>query len=226
MMPPYNIKSFWGRLAAQTWAMIIEHNITNVVRQNFHKIDDDMYRSSQPTTYQLRERIQKYGFKTIINLRGYPDNSPLKALEEDVCNEMGVKLIYVEAFSRKIPDIKTLLALNRVFEDIEYPAMLHCKSGADRAGLASVLYSYWIVNKSMRDSVNEQLRLIPFGHIKYARTGLIDYFFNAFMTQNSEQYTLLEWAILKMESKREKLEQEYQAMPIWDIIVEKILKRE
>lgn len=226
MTPPYNIKTFGGRVGAQIWAMIIEHNITNVVRQNFHKIDDDMYRSSQPTTYQLRDRIKKYGLKTIINIRGYPPNSPLRALEEDVCAEMCVKLVYVEAFSRKIPELKTLLAFKKTFDTIEYPAMMHCKSGADRAGLGSVLYAHWKMGKSIKEATKEQLRLIPFGHIKRARTGLIDYYFNAYLTQNSYNLSLLEWTALKMEDKREQLEREYKVMAFWDIMVERILKRE
>lgn len=225
-MPPYNIKSFWGRVCAQFWAMVIEHNITNVVRQNFHKIDENMYRSSQPTTYQLRNRIKKYGLKTIINIRGYPKNSPLRALEEDVCKEMGVKLVYVEAFSRKIPEMKTLLAFKKAFDEIEYPAMMHCKSGADRAGLGSVLYSHWKMNKSVEESAKTQLKLFPFGHIKHARTGLIDYYFNDYLAKTGGKRDLLEWTAAEMEDKREQLERDFKPIAFWGIIVEKILRRE
>ncbi|MEY4504809.1 MAG: hypothetical protein RL154_1105 [Pseudomonadota bacterium] len=226
MTPPYNINTVFGRFAAQFWAMVVEHNITNVVRQNFHKIDDNMYRSSQPTTYQLKNRIEKYGIKTIINIRGYPEHSPLRALEEDMCKKMGVKLVYVEAFSRKIPEIKTLLAFKRAFDEIEYPAMMHCKSGADRAGLGSVLYSHWNMGKSVAESVKTQLKLFPFGHIKHARTGLIDYYFNAYLSKTDGKQDLLEWTIFEMEKKREQLERDYKALPIWDWVVEKLLKRE
>ena len=41
-----------------------------------------------------------------------------------------------------MPDKETVHAMANVFEHLEYPVLMHCKSGADRAGLMSVLYSH------------------------------------------------------------------------------------
>ena len=34
----------------------------------------------------------------------------------------------------------------RIFDEIEYPVLLHCKSGADRAGFMSTLYPVCVAN--------------------------------------------------------------------------------
>lgn len=223
MKKPIDIKKPLGYIAAQAYAMIIEHNVTNVFRTNFHRISENMFRSSQPTTYQLKNRIKRYGLKTVVNLRGYERNSPMQALEEEVCRSMGVKLVYIEVYSRKIPELKTLLQIKETLENIEYPAMLHCKSGADRAGLVSTLYMHWIKGVELQKA--GQLKLWPFGHIRHARTGLIDFFFDNYLKDGEKEgLTLLQWAENRMD--RERLEKEFRPIPFFEKLVDKVLRRE
>lgn len=219
---PINIDTFFGRLWAQTYAMIVEHNFTNAIRRNFHQIDEHAFRSSQPTTYQLRRIIKKHGIKTVLNLRGYERNSPLQALEEKVCKDMGVKLVYIEAYSRKIPEVKTLEKFKEVFGSIEYPVLIHCKSGADRAGLGSMLYLHY--HKGVPLEQTNQLRFWPFGHIKHARTGLIDLFVELYTTKSKDApHDPVEFA---KTLDHEKLEREFKAIPFFEKIVDKVLRRE
>jgi len=219
---PINIDNFWGYLFAQVYAMIVEHNITNVFRRNFHRIDESAFRSSQPTTYQLRRIIKKHGIKTVLNLRGYERNSPLRALEEKVCEQMGVKLVYIEAYSRKIPEVKTLEKFKEVYAQIEYPVLIHCKSGADRAGLGSMLYLHY--KKGVPLEHTNQLKFWPFGHIKHARTGLIDLFVELYAKKDKDApHDPVEFA---KTLDREKLEREFKPIPFFEKIVDKVLRRE
>jgi protein tyrosine/serine phosphatase len=219
---PINIDSFWGYLYAQAYATIVEHNFTNAIRRNFHKISEDAFRSSQPTTYQLRKIIKKHGIKTVLNLRGYERNSPLRALEERVCEEAGVKLVYIEAYSRKIPEVKTLEEFKRVFESIEYPVLIHCKSGADRAGLGSTLFLHYRHGVPLEHA--NQLKLWPYGHIKHARTGLIDLFVELYSQRDKDAPS--DPAEFAKTLDRDKLEREFKAVPFFENIVDKVLRRE
>ncbi len=222
MKKPINIDTFWGYIYAQFYAMVVEHNITNVFRRNFHRIDEDAFRSSQPTTYQLKKIIKKYGIKTVLNLRGYERNSPLRALEERVCEESGAKLIYIEAYSRKVPEAKTLERFREVYGEIEYPVLIHCKSGADRAGLGSMLYLHY--KKGVALEQTNQLKLWPYGHIKHARTGLIDLFVELYSKKDKNAPT--DPAEFAKTLDREKLEKEFKAIPFFENIVDKVLRRE
>jgi len=219
---PININSFWGYLYAQAYAMIVEHNFTNAIRRNFHRIDEHAFRSSQPTTYQLRRTIKKHGIKTVLNLRGYEKNSPLKALEEKVCEETGVKLIYISTYSRKIPDDKTLEEFRETFKSIEYPVLIHCKAGADRAGIGSMLYLHY--HKGVPLDKTEQLKFWPYGHIKHARTGLVDLFVELYTARNADApHDPAEFA---KTLDREKIEREYKAVPFFENVVDRVLRRE
>lgn len=222
MKKPINLESFWGYLYAQAYAMIVEHNVTNIFRRNFHRIDECAFRSSQPTTYQLRRIIKKHGIKTVLNLRGYEKNSPLRALEEKVCKEAGVKLIYINTYSRKIPDDKMLEEFRETFKTIEYPVLIHCKAGADRAGIGSMLYLHY--HKGVPLEHTKQLKFWPYGHIKYARTGLIDLFVELYAARGADAPS--DPAEFAKTLDRERLEKEFKTVPFFEKIVDKVLRRE
>ena len=77
-----------------------------------------------------------------------------------------------------------------LFESVEYPALMHCKSGADRAGLAAglmVLFDGGTAAGALR-----QLSW-RFGHIKQARTGILDAFFLRYQREAEGRKPFLEW---------------------------------
>ena len=63
-------------------------------------------------------------------------------------------------------------------EKIPKPFVLHCKSGADRAGLVSALYL--IVQEKL--SVTEAKKQLSFKylHLDFTKTGILDYIFDVF----------------------------------------------
>jgi protein tyrosine/serine phosphatase len=66
-----------------------------------------------------------------------------------------------------------------LFERIQYPALLHCKSGADRAGIMSVLYRHFHLGHPIREAKKElSFRTL---HMKAGMTGVLDYVFDVYL---------------------------------------------
>jgi len=196
-----------------------EHSITNLIRLNFHKVDNEFFRSAQPSPNQLKKLIKKYNIKTIINLRG-PENISILQKEREICKQYNINLIEIKYSSRGIPSYDLVQETNKILNSIEYPVLIHCKSGSDRTGLVATLYLYFIKNIPIKKAI-KQLNFIPYGHIKYGKTGLIDFYFKKFI--DSKEKNLLKWH-KKIDKKI--LEEEYKSKKFIDFILDKILKRE
>ncbi len=222
----FDMDSFWGKIGGYLHAYIKEHNIVNVFRRNFHRIDKDAFRSSQPTTYQLRRYAKKYGIKTIINTRGYKEGSPLKYLEERTCKELGIEIVYFKVYSRAMPTFKILQDAKNMFENIEYPVLIHCKSGADRSSFISALYMHFKLGKGVEESMKSQLSFIPYGHIKNSKAGCVDHFLSEYLkfAKSNPEVSLLEWSEKYVDE--EKLKDSFTPLFCFDIFVDKILRRE
>jgi protein tyrosine/serine phosphatase len=70
------------------------------------------------------------------------------------------------------------------------PALLHCKSGADRAGLAAGLFV--LLHGGTAQQALAQLSL-RFGHIRQARTGILDAFFHHYAREAEGRKPFLDW---------------------------------
>jgi protein tyrosine/serine phosphatase len=86
--------------------------------------------------------------------------------------------------SRSAPDREELRAARRTIEQAAFPILLHCKSGADRAGLMSALVLHVRHGVPIVEAKN-QLAL-RFGHIRQADTGVLDYVFDRYLEDNSK----------------------------------------
>ena len=221
----WNIKSFWGRKKAWLFAMFIEdHNFTNVVRLNFHEIAKNVFRSSQPTMWQLKRLKKKYNLVEIVNLKDENRNCAYFHFEEEKCQELGLKLVNVQIGSREFPTYEDLLSYKKVIEEMQEPVLIHCKAGADRTGIFCTLYQYFKENRDIRDT--DQLKLFPYGHVKYSNAGKVDYYFEQFAKyqETHPKIDLLTWA--RDIADLEQFKKDFQPNPIAAFINDKILKRE
>ena len=98
---------------------------------------------------------------------------------------------------------------------------MHCKSGADRAGLMSALYLILHKNIPVREA-KKQLSF-KYLHIKYAKTGILDAFSNNYLEENNNK-KFLEW--VKNDYNPEKLKSSFKAKKLSEIISTYILRRE
>lgn len=195
-----------------------EYSPMNVIRSNFHAISEEAYRSAQPTPGRIRRWHEKYGIKTIVNVRGRKEGSKIQREQERVCKELGIELHYIHLHSRNIPTYKTLAKTKVLIETIEYPVLFHCKAGSDRAGLISTLYLYF--KKGVMPSGAGQLRFWPFGHMRYARTGMLDFFFARFEASGEALM------IFVKNSDPKAMEKEFSALPLLDWFSKKVLGQE
>lgn len=196
-----------------------EYSPMNLIRSNFHAISDEAYRSAQPTPKEIRRYHAKYGLKTIVNVRGRKAGSKIQRRQEAVCEELGITLHYIHLHSRNIPSHATLEATKTLIDTIDYPALFHCKAGSDRAGLISTLYLYF--KKGVLPSTGRQLRFFPFGHLRYARTGMLDFFFARFEASGKDLITFSEQI-----EDRKAMEQEFSALPALDWFSKRVMGQE
>ncbi|MCL5279951.1 MAG: tyrosine-protein phosphatase [Planctomycetes bacterium] len=108
---------------------------------NFHAVvPQRIYRSGQPTPEQLRAWVDRYGLKTIVNLRG--PTAPGAAQERTVAASLGVEVICLELSAYKRLSGRKLVQLLDVLQTAKQPMLLHCFHGVDRAGTAAALAAW------------------------------------------------------------------------------------
>ncbi len=128
-----------------------------------------VYRGGCLTAAGLRDAIQKYKIKTVINLQEEaPDPEILNhyytlktTAESAVCKSMGVKfvflpveLVYSRDYPRKQPS--TFAKFLSLMDDPDiYPVLLHCKAGLHRTGVLAALYRQeyegWTPEEALRE---------------------------------------------------------------------------
>ena len=180
--PPWLQKAV-GPALCYAEMLILDYGLARVLYNNRHKISDEAWRSAQPAPHHIRFAA-RHGVKTVINLRG-DQSFGTHWLEDRACTRNGLKLVHFTLRSRAAPTREELRGAKALFETVEYPILIHCKSGADRAGLMSALFRYLHDGASIGDAKN-QLSL-KFGHFRHADTGVLDYFFESYMADNARQ---------------------------------------
>ena len=167
-----------------------DHAYLRLRFRNAHWVSDELVRTNQPWPFQL-EQWKAQGIKTIINLRGGFDAS-FHALEKDACERLGLNLVDFTITSREVPSRARVHGAKALFESLEYPALMHCKSGADRAGIMSVFYMHFRKGVPIREAL-EQLSL-KYLHVKAGKTGVLDYTFERYLDQGEPKgLSFLEW---------------------------------
>ena len=188
-----DIESRSGRIRAERELTLADHGFLRESFQNLHQISDEMWRSNQPNPRQVAEHARVRGIKTILNLRG-PSTRGYYLLEKEACENNGIELIDFQVFSRDTPTPERVLEAKTLFDEIAYPALMHCKSGADRAGLMSVLYMIFRQREPVR--VAKQQLSKKYLHMREGKTGLLDAFFEAYLdAENASGIGFDDWLV-------------------------------
>lgn len=222
---PHDVTNPLGRLRAVLDMQLLDHGAFRSLYNNFYPLGGGMYRLSQPSPGQLRRYHRRYGIRTVINLRG-KNAWGSYALEVDTCRALGIELVDFRISSRRLPSVEEVLGLRDVFARIEYPALMHCKSGADRAGLASALYRHFRMGDPIATSVR-QLHWI-YGHFRFGDTGKLDHFFDGYLGDGATQgISFVDWLTTRYD--RDALDADYArqkhlALGRW--FVDRVLRRE
>jgi protein tyrosine/serine phosphatase len=172
-----------GPFASYADSIIVDHGVFRFIYLNRHQLSPKAWRSAQPAPHQIKALARK-GIRTIVNLRGERLCGSYW-LEREACQRYGIKLVNFQIRSRAAPTREEIKAARDLFERIEYPVLLHCKSGADRAGLMSVLYRFLKEGEPLEQARRELS--LRYGHIRQAETGILDYFFDRYLADNARR---------------------------------------
>lgn len=210
-----------GRLRAWADALFVDHGVLRLAWRNRAVVEEGrLYRANQPLPFQLAAEARR-GIRTVINLRGVRDCGS-DALEREACAKLGLALIDAPFESRGAPHKDRLLRLAALFETIAYPALIHCKSGADRAGLVAAVYL--LLRGRPVAEAKAQLS-VRFGHIRAGRTGILDAFLEAYERAHRESgIGFLDW--VRGPYDEEALRRSFRASRAGSFLTDRLLRRE
>ena len=125
-----------------TWAQKIQSSSF----QNLYKVDENLFRSEQPTKMGMKE-LQDLGVKTILNVRN---------LRNDNCEGKSSNLILkrkrINTWTIKYDEVVSAL---RIIQESPKPVLIHCKHGSDRTGCIVAAYRMSIQNWAKEDAIYE-----------------------------------------------------------------------
>ncbi|MGB0496821.1 MAG: tyrosine-protein phosphatase [Rubricella sp.] len=171
-----------GRRKAWLDMTFSDHGFLRALYLNRHRLGRTGWRAAQPNPRQI-EAIARDGVRTIVSLRGGKLFGSLP-LEIEACEKHGITFHVQRLFSRQLPPRSELLELFELMRSVEKPVLYHCKSGADRAGLAAALHMIIIEGRPVEEA-KEQLSL-RFLHLRQAKTGVLDELFDAYLVRKAE----------------------------------------
>lgn len=169
---------------------LMDHAFFRVWWTNFAELAPGAFRSNQPSPDRIRAYAAQ-GIKTMINLRGVGRHSHY-LFEQQACAESGITLISHRLYASQLAPRDELLALYQTFRTAEKPFVIHCKSGADRAGLASALYLMMICGTPVAQA-KQQLSW-RFLHFSNSTTGILDYMLDQYqLAFDRDGISILDW---------------------------------
>ena len=202
-------------------SLLNDHAIFRTVWDNFAEVvPGKLYRSNHPTPARLKRYVDRYNIKTLINLRGHR-RCGSDALSREAARKLGLTHIDMAFESRGAPHKDRILRFAEIYQNLEAPALMHCKSGADRAGLAAGL-AILLEGGTANDAL-KQLSL-RYGHFPRSRTGILDAFFLHYKSEAEGSLSFLDW--LKNDYDETVLKRDFVAGGISTFVVDEVLVRE
>ena len=213
---------FDGRpFAAWMNSLWVDHAVLRTVWRNFAVVvPGQWYRASHPLPWRIGGWVRRIGLRTIVNLRG-PRECGSDALSRATAARLGVNHVYMPFESRGAPHRDRILRFHEIWRTVETPVLMHCKSGADRAGLASGLVLMF-GGGTAADALG-QLSL-RFGHVRRAPPGILDAFFLRYQAEAEGRLPFLDW--VRDEYDEEALRRDFRAHGLASFLNDQVLRRE
>ena len=137
-------------------------------------------------------------------------------------HQNGVNLIEFKLHSRGAPSIQQIKESRELFKQIEYPVLIHCKSGADRTGLMATLY---LIYKGIDINKAKSQLSFRYLHVRLAKSGILDNFFDNYVNYVSNNGKLSFWEWSEKIYSPEELKKNFK-LNFFKILIDKILQRE
>lgn len=166
---------------AHIYNLYFDHAFLRTLWTNFFEIAPAVYRSNHPTHARF-EAMRDMGIVSVLNLRG-ASHTAHYLTEKKSCDDLGLKLKSAALSARSAPSRSHIQAVLEAFRTIEKPFVMHCKSGADRAGLASAMYLMVIEGQPLSEA--RKMLHWRYLHVRSTATGVLDYILDCFEARQS-----------------------------------------
>jgi protein tyrosine phosphatase (PTP) superfamily phosphohydrolase (DUF442 family) len=121
-------------LAFGTWWFVVQY-----VYFNFHAIiPGQAYRSAQPSPAFLQKVVDDEHIRSIIKFNREVE-SDWSQEEPTEAKRLDVELFYIPVGVSELPGRPDMIRIIHAIDAAPRPVLVHCKTGADRTGLAAVL---------------------------------------------------------------------------------------
>lgn len=170
-----------NRRRAHVYNLWFDHAILRGIWTNFFEIAPGVYRSNHPT-HKRFAKMKAAGVKSVLNLRG-SHGAAHYLTEEETCRDLGLTLVSISMQARHAPPGEEILNMIHAFRTLEKPFVMHCKSGADRAGFASALYLLVIEERPMAEA--RRMLGLRYLHVKQSKTGVLDHILDVYEARNA-----------------------------------------
>ena len=183
--------TFFRKIRFHFHVQIVDHAVLRLCWPNLDKVDgcEKAFRSGHPNLRMLR-KLKNRGVTTILNLRG-GEHKPQNILEQMHCEMLNLEYKNIQLSSVKLPSKDVLLDLVEFYEHQTDPFLMHCKTGADRTGLASGVYLMVVKNVSA-ELASKQLTT-KYLHFGLGRKAILRKFFHYIEKTKLEGQSFKDW---------------------------------
>jgi len=172
-----------NRRRAHIYNQWFDHAVLRKHWTNLAEIAPGVFRGNQPTHDRFAE-LKAQGVKSVLNLRGVSPSAHF-LVEQESCANLGLALVNANLHARHAASREEILRVIDAFATIEQPFIMHCKSGADRAGFASAMYLLEVEKRPMAEA--RKMMSIRFVHLKWSKTGILDYILDMYEERNAKK---------------------------------------
>lgn len=139
---------------------------------NLHTIvPGQAYRSSQPSKSELEKIVNQDHIRSILKFNRASESSWSQD-EFATAKNLGIKMFYIPIGVSELPSRPDMIQIIQALDHAPRPLLVHCKTGADRTGFASVLLAMQ-AGESFQQAKNDQLRL-AYGHVGHIGEDVAD----------------------------------------------------
>lgn len=169
------MKTFLGKLLKYFFMPLIMIALMWVIYfllyANFHKVDNELYRSAQLRTFNMPYYVEKYHIKSILNFRGKSSDSWYR---DEILFAKANKLVHYDygIGDRGEVSLAQMDEIVKLMKNAPKPLLIHCKAGADRTSLGAALYLHAL----KKDKDAEREISLRYGHFPWlgSRTYFMD----------------------------------------------------
>lgn len=153
---------------------------TGVLGDNVREVvPGKLYRSAQLSIPMLDRVVGEHHIASVLSLRKVDPPAPELAREQERLDELGIAHDNVALSPQKLPRPEALAQLLGRFDVGPYPMLVHCEEGADRTGLATVI---WLVTYGGRTLAEARASDLSWrnGHFAFGQAHAMDDFLDLY----------------------------------------------